>query len=133
MIRNYNQIEIYNIEKEFKMICSHNNSYEINDIDFYEILNYENDGNIIKANSKSMEYNIIFFDVEQNIYEYRFKSATNKMELNFKININDIGGINNDMKMKGLFNFDFPYFIKNSPHYIALTTDQTCFLFKKEK
>ena len=133
MIRNYNQIEIYNIEKEFKMICSHNNSYEINDIDFYEILNYENDGNIIKANSKSMEYNIIFFDVKQNIYEYRFKSATNKMELNFKININDIDGINNDMKMKGLFNFDFPYFIKNSPHYIALTTDQTCFLFKKEK
>ena len=37
MVRNYNQIEIYNIENEFKMICSYNNNYKINDIDFYEI------------------------------------------------------------------------------------------------
>ena len=37
MVRNYNQIEIYNIENEFKIIFSYNNNYKINDIDFYEI------------------------------------------------------------------------------------------------
>ena len=37
MVRNYNQIIIYNNESGFKMICSYNNNYEINDIDFYEI------------------------------------------------------------------------------------------------
>jgi len=57
----------------------------------------------------------MFFDVEQNIYELKFKNEINKIELNFKVNIKDIDGINNDMKSKGLFNFDFPYFIKNSP------------------
>ena len=135
MVRNYNQVEIYNIENEFKMICSYNNRYEINDIDFYEIHNYENNDNdnVINVNFNFWQYNIIFFDVEQYIYEFKFKKEINKMELNFKVNIKDIDGISNDIKMKGLFNFDFPYFIKNSPHYVALTTDQACFLFKKEK
>ena len=55
------------------------------------------------------------------------------MEINFKINLNDIKGISDDLKNKGLFNLDFPYYIRNSSQYIALTTDQACFLFKKQK
>ena len=138
MVRNYNLIEIYNIENEFKMISSYNNEYEINDIDFYEIKNHENEKNdnddkVISTHIKFIQYNIIILDIEQNIIEFKYKNESNKFELAFKTNIKDINGINNDLKLKGLFDLDFPYYIKNSPHYIAVTTDQACFLFKKEK
>lgn len=145
MVRNYNQIEIYEIGKnEFKEIVSYRNDYEINDIDFYEIKGNENeneengneeeDDKIINAKLKLKRYNIIFFDVAQNIYELKYNNEVkNKLELHFKINIQDISGISNDLKNKGLFDLDFPYYIKNSPNFIAITTDQACFLFKKEK
>ena len=138
MVRNYNLIEIYNIENEFKMISSYNNNYEINDIDFYEIKNHEDEinnkeDNIISSHIKFIQYNIIILDIEQNIIEFKYKNESNRFELTFKKNIKDINGIDNDLKLKGLFNLDFPYYIKTSPHYIAVTTDQACFLFKKEK
>lgn len=142
MVRNYNQIEIYDFESDFKMISSCNNNYEINSIDFYEINqdNEEKNDNEININLKLKQYNLIFIDVEQNIVELKFKNESSniknnlvKMNKHFQINVKDIDGISNDLKMRGLFDLDFPYYIKNSPHYIALTTDQACFLLKKEK
>ena len=133
LVRNYNQIEIYNIENEFKKISSYNNNYEINDISFYEIKNNEDEKEENDANDKKL-YNIIFIDVEQNICEFKFKNElNNKLEKAFNINVKDINGINNELKNKGLFDLDFPYYIKNSPNFIAITTDQACFLFRKEK
>ena len=133
LVRNYNQIEIYNIENEFKKISSYNNNYEINDISFYEIKNNEDEKEENDANDKKL-YNIIFIDVEQNICEFKFKNElNNKLEKAFNINVKDINGISNELKNKGLFDLDFPYYIKNSPNFIAITTDQACFLFRKEK
>ena len=133
LVRNYNQIEIYNIENEFKKISSYNNNYEINDIGFYEIKNNEDEKEENDTNDKR-QYNIIFIDVEQNICEFKFKNElNNKLEKAFNINVKDINGINNELKNKGLFDLDFPYYIKNSPNFIAITTDQACFLFRKEK
>ena len=137
MVRNYNDIEIYNIENEFKLISSYKNNYEINDIDFFEI-NNENEKNddIISTNVKYKQYNIIFFDVEQNIFELKFVGGSNvnlEKNINFQININNIKEISQNLKDKGLFNLDFPYYIRNSPHYVAITSDQACFLFRKEK
>ena len=132
LVRNYNQIEIYNIENEFKKISSYNNNYEINDIGFYEIKNNEDEKEENDTNDKR-QYNIIFIDVEQNICEFKFKNElNNKLEKAFNINVKDINGINNELKNKGLFDLDFPYYIKNSPNFIAITTDQACFLFRKE-
>ena len=133
LVRNYNQIEIYNIENEFKKISSYNNNYEINDIGFYEIKNNEDEKEENDTNDKK-QYNIIFIDVEQNICEFKFKNElNNKLEIAFNINVKDINGISNELKNKGLFDLDFPYYIKNSPNFIAITTDQACFLFRKEK
>ena len=133
LVRNYNQIEIYNIENEFKKISSYNNNYEINDIGFYEIKNNEDEKEENDTNDKR-QYNIIFIDVEQNICEFKFKNElNNKLEKAFNINVKDINGISNELKNKGLFDLDFPYYIKNSPNFIAITTDQACFLFRKEK
>jgi len=77
----------------------------------------------------------MFFDVEQNIYELKFKNEINKIELNFKVNIKDIDGINNDMKSKGLFNFDFPYFIKNSwmNKFLQKIYIFICYFYKKSQ
>ena len=138
MVRNYNQIEIYNIENEFKVVASLRNKYEINDIDFYEIKNKvneneENEDNLLSTNTQLRQYNIIFFDVEQNIFELKFKKGSSKMEIIYSNNVKNFGGISNELKMKGLFDLDFPYYIRSSPNFIALTTDQACFLFKKEK
>lgn len=143
LVRNYNLIEVYEIENDFKKISFYNNNSELNAIDFYEVkcYNEDDDDNIINASLKLKQYNIIFIDVNQNIMELQFRheissSKSNKfekMEVIFKINVNTIGGIDKELKLKGLFNLDFPYYIKNSPNYVALTTDQACFLFKKEK
>lgn len=143
LVRNYNLIEVYEIENDFKKISFYNNNSELNAIDFYEVKGYneDDDDNIINASLKLRQYNIIFIDVNQNIVELQFRheissSKSNKfekMEVIFKINVNTIGGIDKELKLKGLFNLDFPYYIKNSPNYVALTTDQACFLFKKEK
>lgn len=143
LVRNYNLIEVYECKNEFKRISFYNNNSELNAIDFYEVKGYneDDDDNIINASLKLRQYNIIFIDVNQNIVELQFRheissSKSNKfekMEVIFKINVNTIGGIDKELKLKGLFNLDFPYYIKNSPNYVALTTDQACFLFKKEK
>ena len=121
------------------------NDSEINAIDFYEVNNQEKNSDksdkdeIISAKLREDKYYIIIFiDENQNIVELKFKNdlnSINKQELkiNLKKNINDIKGISEELKNKGLFNLDFPYYIKNSPKYIALTTDQACFLFKKAK
>ena len=143
LVRNYNLIEVYEIENEFNRISFYNHNSELNAIDFYEVKgsNEDDDDNIINASSKLRQYNIIFIDVNQNIVELKLihemsSSKSNKfekMEVIFRINVNDIGEIDKELKLKGLFNLDFPYYIKNSPSYVALTTDQACFLFKKEK
>ena len=75
-----------------------------------------------------MDMNNMIISLKNNI--------NNNMNLNKRnTNLNKINleKISNDLKMRGLFDLDFPYYIKNSPHYIALTTDQACFLLKKEK
>ena len=144
IVRKYNIIEIYNFENETKLLAEFNNEIEINDIDFYEVNNEKNDNNksgddILDGKLKGEKiFYIIFFDINQNIVELKFKidpnsSNKNKLEVNFQININNIKGISDDLKNKGLFNLDFPYYIRNSSKYIALTTDQACFLFKKQK
>ena len=144
IVRKYNIIEIYNFENETKLLAEFNNEIEINDIDFYEVNNETNDNNksgddILDGKLKGEKiFYIIFFDINQNIVELKFKidpnsSNKNKLEVNFQKNINNIKGISDDLKNKGLFNLDFPYYIRNSSKYIALTTDQACFLFKKQK
>ena len=131
MVRNYNIIEIYDIKKSFKLLTSYNNNYELNAIDFYEINNNNDNDNDEESNDNILNANIIFIDIEQNIVEMNF--SNNKLTKIFHKNAKDIDDISNDLKMKGLFDLDFPYYIKNSPNFIALTTDQACFLFRKEK
>ena len=144
IVRNYNLIEIYNIENQPKLVGEFKNDFEINAIDFYELNNENNNksenDSLINAKVKDEQmFYIIFIDINENIVELKFKynniNSQNKQQLDMNImkNLKNIKGINEDLKNKGLFNLDFPYYIKNSPSYIAVTTDLTCFLFKKQK
>ena len=122
IVRNNNLIEIYDIENLIRMVGEFNHQYEINAIDFYEVNNENNNkvenDSIINTKVKDEQiFYIIFIDVNENIVELKFR----------------YNNINSELKDKGLFNLDFPYYIKNSPSYIAVTTDLTCFLFKKQK
>lgn len=146
IVRNSSLIEIYNIEDNYQLIGEFNNDSEINAIDFYDTFNNESSSSIKVENDSILSAKlkeeqccyIIFFDENQNIIELEFKynlTNKNKQKLNIviKMNINDIKGITDEIKNKGLFNLDFPYYIKNSPNYISITTDQACFLLKKHK
>ena len=144
IVRNNNIIEIYDIENLIRMVGEFNHQYEINAIDFYEVNNENNNkvenDSIINTKVKDEQiFYIIFIDVNENIVELKFRynniNSQNKqqLEVNIMKNLKEIKGINDELKDKGLFNLDFPYYIKNSPSYIAVTTDLTCFLFKKQK
>ena len=149
IVRNYNLIEIYNIENgnDANILGEFSNESEINSIDFYEVNNNEKNTNENKSHNdeilsaklrENQSFYIVFLDENENIVELKFKSELNmnnkqNLEVKLKKNINEIKGISEELKNKGLFNLDFPYYIKNSPKYIALTTDQACFLFKKTK
>ena len=143
IVRNTNLIEIYDIENLIRIVGEFNHQYEINAIDFYEVNNENNKiekESLINTKVKDDQiYYIIFIDVNENIIELKFRynniNSQNKqqLEINIMKNLKEIKGINDELKNKGLFNLDFPYYIKNSPSYIAVTTDLTCFLFKKQK
>ena len=145
IVRNYNIIEIYNIDNEPQLIANYNNESEINAIDFYEAnINESNasikeDDSMISAKIKEEQlYYIVFIDVNENIIELKFKYNINnkdeqELKVNIKKNLKDIKKINEEYKNKALFNLDFPYYIKNSPNYIVVTTDITCFLLKKQR
>ena len=144
IVRNNNIIEIYDIENLIRMVGEFNHQYEINAIDFYEVNNENNNkvenDSIINTKVKDEQiFYIIFIDVNENIVGLKFRynniNSQNKqqLEVNIMKNLKEIKGINDELKDKGLFNLDFPYYIKNSPSYIAVTTDLTCFLFKKQK
>ena len=143
IVRNTNLIEIYDIENLIRIVGEFNHQYEINAIDFYEVNNENNKiekDSLINTKVKDDQiYYIIFIDANENIIELKFRynniNSQNKqqLEINIMKNLKEIKGINDELKNKGLFNLDFPYYIKNSPSYIAVTTDLTCFLFKKQK
>ena len=144
IVRNYNLIEIYNIDNESQLVAYYNNESEINSIDFYEVnINESNtsikeEDSMISAKIKEEQlYYIIFIDVNENIIELKFKYNINhkdelELKVNIKKNLKDIKKINEEYKNKALFNLDFPYYIKNSPNYIAVTTDISWLLLKKQ-
>ena len=40
--------------------------------------------------------------------------------------------IDDEMKQKGLFDMEFPYYLKSTDKYIAITCDYACFIVKRE-
>ena len=127
LVRNENIIEIYEVKEKEKMkiISTYcNEGGEINGINFYKSKENKNNSEI---------FYIVFFDINLNLVElcYNYYDGIGKINTNISVNLEKDEVIDYNYIFKGLFNFDFPYYVANSEHYIALTTDENCFLFQK--
>ena len=105
---------------------------QIRDFTFKLIKKFEHLGKEIIAcdsyyNQKD-ELKILLLDLECNVFVYHEKADYEE----YLFNLNKISSIPKKIKDQKFFAMGYPYFIKMSENYIAITTDQGCFLLKRE-
>ena len=102
----------------YKGINSNNNEEENEDKNkLKKDENYEN----IKANSL---LNIFLVDIDGNVNYY------NENGIKTLFNINQIKEIDKASRERGLFSLNYAYFIKYSHPYLAISTDNGCYIFQ---
>ena len=114
IVRNYNIISVF--DEKMKEIC--NLSYtkgEIESIDWYE--------------DDSKKIILVVLDSSGNVTEYSIKD--NKMEQIGELCLNKVIEIDLEMKQKGLFDMEFPYYVKANAKFIVITCDYACIIIKK--
>ena len=89
---------------------------DIESIDYYE--------------NNNKEIVLVVLDNEGNITEYIQKGKT--FEVIGSLSLYDMIEIDDEMKQKGLFDMEFPYYLKSTDKYIAITCDYACFIVKRE-
>lgn len=118
IVNNYNQIDIIDESLSSNKIMTYiNPTGEINALHYYYD---ENDNNKLK---------IIFLDINSNIYEGEVNE--NKFNVLIHVNLNEMNNIDSEMKKKGLFDMDFPYYIKANQNFIVVSCDYACLILKK--
>ena len=90
------------------------------------IINYKNNllnnsGNV-KANTA---INIILLDIDGNV---NFHNYDGEMKILF--NVNKVPEIDKSVRDKGLFSLNYPYLIKYYHPFLALSTDNGCYVFQ---
>jgi hypothetical protein len=118
IVNNYNQIDIIDeILSTNKTMTYINPTGEINAIYYYYD---ENNNDKLK---------IIFLDINSNIYEGEVND--NKLNILMHVNLNELNNIDSDMIKKGLFDMDFPYYLKANQNFIVVSCDYACLILKK--
>ena len=151
------QVKIYNFEKEqfdnifeIDQLFGHisfvkliNNGFivvkkyniiSIRDDSFQIINQFENDSEIISIDyyyDDNQVLHILFIDTDYDLIDGYFNSnkefiITTSINLPLKDDINEI------LRKKGLFNMDFPYYVKGNTKYIIVTCDYACLVFQKQ-
>ena len=138
IVRDYNICETrdYNLElkKQLNIKASEILAYDLildkNDNN----INNENDDEIsekdrqIKNEKKDIEsLSIILLDLDCNIFLYNYKE--DKCELLFNLEHDELG-IDKDIKGQRFFLFGYPYFIKFTKKFIAISSDYGCILLQ---
>ena len=72
---------------------------------------------------------IIFLDINSNIYEGEV--SDNQLIILMHVNLNELNNIDSDMIKKGLFDMDFPYYLKANQNFIVVSCDYACLILKK--
>ena len=127
IVQNYNICEI----RKFNLDLVKKLNIKSAEILAFDML-YENQENILEysneraVNEKEIEY-IVILDIECNVILYNYKE--DKSEILFNLEKDELK-IDNDIKEQGFFIFEYPYYIKISRQYIAISTDYGCALFK---
>ena len=109
-------------ETETKKFFNNNNlNSEENSISNYKNNIFNNSENI-KANTN---INIILLDIDGNINYYN-----NQKEMICLFNVNKVPEIDKSVREKGLFSLNYPYMIKFYHPYLAISTDNGCYIFQ---
>ena len=109
-------------ETETKKFFNNNNlNSEENSISNYKNNIFNNSENI-KANTN---INIILLDIDGNVNYYN-----NQKEMICLFNVNKVPEIDKSVREKGLFSLNYPYMIKFYHPYLAISTDNGCYIFQ---
>ena len=109
-------------ETETKKFFNNNNlNSEENSISNYKNNIFNNSENI-KANTN---INIILLDIDGNVNYYN-----NQKEMIYLFNVNKVPEIDKSVREKGLFSLNYPYMIKFYHPYLAISTDNGCYIFQ---
>ena len=109
-------------ETETKKFFNNNNlNSEENSINNYKNNIFNNSENI-KANTN---INIILLDIDGNVNYYN-----NQKEMICLFNVNKVPEIDKSVREKGLFSLNYPYMIKFYHPYLAISTDNGCYIFQ---
>ena len=140
IVRDFNICELRNFK--FELVKKLN--VKASEILAFDVLYYENveEKNVDNNNStntdikekesaKDKEINCIaFLDIDCNVFLYNYKEDKN--ELLFNLDKDNLG-IDDDIKGQGFFIFNYPYYIKISKKYIAISSDYGCILIQYNK
>ena len=116
-IRKFNLDLVKNLNINSQEILAFDMLYENNE----DALEYSNERNI---NEKDIKY-IAILDIESNVILYDFKE--DKSEILFNLEKTEMG-IDKDIKEQNFFTLGYPYYIKISESYIAISSDYGCIL-----
>ena len=108
LVHKYNIIGIY--DENLKLIDEIEYDKEIECVDWY----LEEDKNLI----------ILLMDNEGYVTEIRWDDT--KFRVKSRTNLYDLENISEEIKGKGLYFMEFPYYIKGNKDYIVVTTDYAC-------
>ena len=128
IVQDYNKCEIrqFNLELVKKL------NIQSNEILAFDML-FENQENALEysnernVNEKEIK-KIVILDIECNVILYDYKEDKN--ELLFNLEKSELQGIDNDIRDQRFFMFGYPYYIKISENYIAISSDYGVILIK---
>jgi len=125
IVQNYNLCEIRTFDltlvKKLNINCQEILAFDILFENQEDLMDFSNE-NI--ANERDIKY-IVLLDIECNVILYDYNE--DKSEILFNLEKTELG-IDNDIVDQKFFVFEYPYYIKISQHYIAITTDYGCAL-----
>lgn len=125
IVQNYNICEI----RKFDLTLVKKLNINAEEILAFDML-FENQDNLMEysneriVNEREIKY-IVLLDIESNVILYDYNE--DKSEILFNLEKTELG-IDNDIVDQKFFVFEYPYYIKISEHYIAITTDYGCAL-----
>lgn len=138
IVRDYNICELrdFNLKLQKKLniksseilavdfLFDENNNEENSENNIINAKEENSVNNINKSKEKELLY-IIILDLDCNIFLYNYKE--DKSNLLFNLETEELG-IDEDIKDQRFFSFGYPYYIKFTKKYIAISSDYGCIL-----
>jgi hypothetical protein len=125
IVQNYSFCEIRKFDltlvKKLNINCQEILAFDMLFENQENLMDYSNERLV---NERDIKY-IVLLDIEANIILYDYN--LDKSEILFNLEKTQLG-IDKDIVDQKFFVFEYPYYIKISPHFIAITTDYGCAL-----